>query len=352
MNDSTEAVPTEDLPPVVLVTGPTASGKSGLALALAETVGGVVINADSMQVYRELAILTARPGPEALARAPHRLYGVLPGDAPCSAGRWRALALAEIEAALAERRLPVVAGGTGLYLRALQRGLADLPEIPEKIRTAVRARHAALGAAAFHAALAARDPVMGARLHPSDGQRAIRAWEVLEATGRSLADWQAERAVGDAPSYRFLQVVLAPPRAALYAACDGRFATMLERGALEEVRALLGLGLDPALPVMKALGVPELAAHLRDGLALDAAVSQAQQATRRYAKRQMTWLRTQGALAADAAAGTAGEAAAGGGNSPIYCKNNSTLVIRSQYSESLYADIFNFIRKTLLTPPG
>ena len=351
MNNSADATRPEDLPPVVLVTGPTASGKSGLALALAETFDGVVINADSMQVYRELAILTARPGPEALARAPHRLYGVLPGDASCSAGRGRALALAEIEAALADRRLPVVVGGTGLYLRALQRGLADLPEIPEQIRAAVRARHAALGAAAFHAALAARDPVMGARLHPSDGQRAIRAWEVLEATGRSLADWQAEQ-VGEAPPYRFPQVVLAPPRAALYAACDGRFETMLQRGALEEVRALLGLGLDPALPVMKALGVPELAAHLRDGLALDAAVSQAQQATRRYAKRQMTWLRTQGALAADAAMDVAVEAAESGGNSPIYCKNNSTLVVRSQYSESLCADIFNFIRKTLLTPPG
>ena len=339
--------PPERSPSVVLVAGPTASGKSGLALALAEQFDGVVINADSMQVYRELAILTARPQPEALARAPHRLYGVLPGDEPCSAGRWRELALAEIEAALAARRLPIVVGGTGLYLKALERGLAALPEIPDEVRAEARARHGELGAAAFHAALAARDPVMGARLHLGDSQRTIRAWEVLEATGRSLADWQAEQG-GEAPPYRFLHVVLAPPRTALYAACDGRFEVMLERGALEEVRDLLALGLDPALPVMKALGVPELAAHLRGAVALDETVSRAQQATRRYAKRQMTWLRTQGALASRSAE----EGQAEGSDDRSESKKDAVLVIESQYSQSLSVNIFNFIRDNLLTPPG
>jgi len=352
MTSGTDTVPPVDLPPVILVTGPTASGKSGLALALAERFDGVVINADSMQVYRELAILTARPEAEALARAPHRLYGLLPGDEPCSAGRWRGLALAEIEAALGAGRLPIVVGGTGLYLKALEGGLAGLPEIPEEIRAAARACHVELGAVAFHAALSARDPAMGERLHPSDRQRAIRAWEVLEATGRSLAEWQAEQG-GEASPYRFARIVLAPPRAALYAACDGRFEVMLDKGGLEEVRALLALGLDPALPVMKALGVPELAAHLRGEMTLERAVAQAQQATRRYAKRQMTWLRTQGALTLDAlASGVAEGGAVQDENGSLVRKKNSTLIIESQYSKSLSADIFNFIREKVLTPPG
>ncbi len=316
-------------PPVVVIAGPTASGKSGLALALARRFGGVVINADAMQVYRELTVLTARPGPDDLARAPHRLYGVLPGREACSAGHWRSLALAEIETARADGRLPLVVGGTGLYLRALARGLTVLPEVPAALRAAARARHRELGGAAFHAELAARDPEMAARLAPGDSQRLIRAWEVLEATGRSLAAWQTE-APGPPPPYRFLCLALVPPHPTLYGACEGRFLAMLEAGALDEVRALLALDLDPGLPVMKTLGVPELAAHLRGELPLDQAVTAAQQATRRYAKRQFTWLRTQ--LPAD------------------YSSNEAAYKpLLAQYSESLESESFAIIRDFVLT---
>lgn len=314
---------------MVVVTGPTACRKSGLALALAERLGGVVINADSMQMYRELAVLTARPGPEAVARAPHRLYGVLSGREPCSAGRWRAMALAEIAACHAAGQVPLVVGGTGLYLRALEDGLAPVPEIPGEIRAAARARHRALGGSAFHAALGERDPVMAGRLRPSDGQRLIRAWEVLEATGRSLAEWQAEdpdQAEGGPAPYRFLRLLSRPPRATLYAACDARLVRMVEQGALDEVRALLALGLDPALPVMKALGVAELARHLAGELSLAQAIAGAQRATRHYAKRQMTWLRTQ-----------------------MPRGRGATVILREQFSESFDPKIFANIRRFLLT---
>ena len=327
-------------PPVVIVTGPTAGGKSGLALELAEAFDGVVINADSMQVYRELEILTARPGPAALARAPHRLYGVLSGHQRCSAGRWRALALAEIAAARAAGKLPLVVGGTGLYLRALIEGLAEVPEVPAAVREAAEARHRELGGPGLHAELAARDPAMAARLEPGDSQRLIRAWAVLEATGRSLAAWQAEggSAGGSAGGSggelgrqsgagRFLRLVRLPPRAALYAACDARFRAMIERGALAEVRALRDRGLDPRLPVMRALGVRELGRHLDGALSLDAAVARAQQATRNYAKRQMTWLRTQAPP------------------EPV-----RTVILDEQYSKSIDPEIFANIRRFLLTP--
>jgi len=314
--------------PVVIVTGATASGKSGLALALAEAFGGVVINADSMQVYRELSILTARPTAPMLARAPHRLYGVLAGGERCSAGRWRALALAQIEACHAAGQLPVVVGGTGLYLRALQDGLNAVPEVPAALRAAARALHDDLGGARFHAALGARDPVMAARLRPSDTQRLIRAWEVLEATGRSLAAWQAAEAP-DTPPLRFRTLVCLPPRADLYAACDARFLAMIAAGALDEVRALNALGLDPSLPIMKALGVAELSRHLAGAQSLEAAIARAQQATRNYAKRQMTWLRTQ--VSWD------------GARAPMLVE---------QYSESLHSDIFSDIRRFVLTGQG
>ena len=322
----------DDQLPVLIVTGPTASGKSGLALALARALDGVVINADAMQVYRELAVLTARPQPADCAAAPHRLYGVMPGSEACSAGRWRDMALAEIAAARAAGRVPILVGGTGLYLRALTGGLAEMPAIPEEVRHAARRRHEASGGEAFHGELARRDPVMAARLEPGDSQRLIRAWEVLEATGRSLAEWQDRGGAPPAP-YRFARIVLQPPREALFAACDGRFRAMMEAGALDEVRALAALGLDLALPVMKALGVPELAAHLRGELDLEAAIAQAQQATRRYAKRQTTWLRTQ---------------------TPRDVSSNdpAPLVINKQYSESLNQEIFKIIRGLGLTPSG
>ena len=278
---------------VLIVGGPTASGKSGLALELARRLNGVVINADSMQVYHELSLLTARPGPEALAGAPHRLYGVLSARAACSVARWLGLALAEIADCHREGKLPVVVGGTGLYLRALSHGLSELPEIPEEIRAAARQRLDAIGPAALHAELAARDPAGAARLKPGDRQRVLRAWEVLEATGRPLADWQNDNRATPPPGLSFSTIVLDPPRAELYESCDRRFDAMLAAGGLDEARALERLDLDPALPALKALGVPELRRHLAGELSLDEAAALARQSTRRYAKRQVTWFRHQ-----------------------------------------------------------
>ncbi|MFN4283341.1 MAG: tRNA (adenosine(37)-N6)-dimethylallyltransferase MiaA [Alphaproteobacteria bacterium] len=286
---------------LLVIGGPTASGKSALALALAERANGAVINADSMQVYRELPTLTAQPDAAAQARAPHLLYGVLGLEETCSAGRWLDMAKAAIAEARAAGRLPIVVGGSGLYLRALMGGLNEIPPVPEATRAAIRARLAAIGPPAFHAELAARDPEMAARLRPTDPQRLARAAEVLAATGRSLADWQ--RDVVLPPVAGTLRAVLvAPPRDALYAACDARFAAMLAAGALDEARAVAarlaaagaaGAPLDPALPALKALGLRELMAHLAGEIGLAEATAAAQMATRRYAKRQMTWFRGQ-----------------------------------------------------------
>jgi tRNA dimethylallyltransferase len=281
--------------PVLVIGGPTATGKSALAVALAEQLGGEVINADSMQVYRDLPILTAQPDEATRARAPHRLYGVLDLDEGCSAGRWRAMAIEAITAAHAAGRVPIVVGGTGLYLRALMGGLADIPDTPPEVRARMAARLDEIGAPAFHAELALRDPIMAARLRPTDRQRLIRAAEVLETTGRSLADWQGETQTPQAGelALSFRRVLVDPPREVLYAACDARFLAMVEQGALAEARRLAERQLDPMLPGMKALGLPALFSHLRGEVALDAAVSQAQSATRHYAKRQVTWFRRQ-----------------------------------------------------------
>ncbi len=285
-----------DLTDVVVIGGPTASGKSGLALAVAEGFGGTVINADSMQLYSDLDVLTARPPAEDLARAPHRLYGVLPAAERGSAARWRDMALAEIDAAKAEGRLPVVVGGTGLYLRALMQGLSEVPPIPDEVRAAAHARLASIGGEAFRSELVARDPA-SARLNAGDTTRLTRAWEVLEATGRPLSHWQSRTAQGAPEHLRFTVIVLDPPRADLYAQCDRRFHLMMGQGALEEVRRLDALArerdLAPDLPVLKALGVPELRRHLHGEIPLDEAVALAQQSTRRYAKRQVTWFRHQ-----------------------------------------------------------
>ncbi|EME69171.1 tRNA delta(2)-isopentenylpyrophosphate transferase [Paramagnetospirillum caucaseum] len=310
------------LRPALVIAGPTASGKSGLALKVAREFGGVVINADSMQVYDALPLLTARPSDEDMARAPHRLYGVLPPGEVCSAARWGALAATEMEAAWAEGRLPILAGGTGLYLRAVMEGLSPIPDIPENIRAQARARLAEMGNAAFHDLLAKRDPEMAARLDPGNSQRLARAWEVLDATGRSLAVWQAEpRAGGVAASW--LTIVLDPERPRLYAQCESRFRAMMAAGALDEVRAFEALRLGPDLPIAKALGRRELAAHLEGGLDLDAAIAAGQQATRNYAKRQSTWFRHQ---------------------------INASVTVSEQFSESLIATIFLKIRQHLLTP--
>jgi len=306
--------------PAIVVAGPTASGKSALALAIARAFDGVVINADSMQVYRELRILTARPGPAELALAPHRLYGVLPAAERCSAGRWRQMA--EAAAMEVADRLLVFTGGTGLYLRALTEGLSDIPPISEEVAEAGAAKLSALGPGGLHAELAALDPVMAERLAPSDSQRIFRAWTVRHSTGRSLADWQA---IPPRDAWPCLTLILLPPRNALYSACDARFARMVEQGALEEVRALLDLGLDPALPAMRAVGVRELAAVLEGNATLETAVAAAQQATRRYAKRQMTWIRHQ---------------------------MPASRIVEAQFSERILPEIFNIIRRFLLTAPA
>jgi tRNA dimethylallyltransferase len=280
---------TPPLQRVLVIAGPTASGKSGLAVALAERLDGAVVNADALQLYRELEILTARPAASALARAPHHLYGVLAAGDACSAARWRALALDAI-ASVAPRR-PILVGGTGLYLRALLRGLAPLPAVPAAVRAAATARRAALGPEAFHREVALRDPATAARLPVGDRQRLIRAWEIFEATGRPWSAWLAAPAEPPPAGLDFAVMVLAPPRPELYRAIDRRLLEMVAHGALDEVRAAMDL--DPALPIHKALGLRELARHLRGEATLEDAVAAAQQATRNYAKRQMTWLRHQ-----------------------------------------------------------
>ena len=283
----------KNMPPVIAIAGPTASGKSGVALALAQALDGVVINADSMQVYADLRILTARPTAADEAAAPHRLYGVLPAEQPCSVAAWVDMALAEIALAQSQGRQPILVGGTGLYLKALTEGLNQIPPIPAHVRQATRDLHAQLGGPAFHEQLSRWDPAMARRLQPGDTQRLIRAWEVMAATNRSLADWQADAAVGPPPDMRFDLHILMPPRAPLYAVCDARFLTMIEQGGLDEAAALAGRGLGPDLPAMKAVGVPELLAYLAGTIDLPTAISKAQQATRNLAKRQFTWFRNQ-----------------------------------------------------------
>ncbi|MBS0561909.1 MAG: tRNA (adenosine(37)-N6)-dimethylallyltransferase MiaA [Proteobacteria bacterium] len=279
-----------DEPRALLIAGPTCSGKSAIALMLARRLRGTVINADSMQVYRELRILTARPAPEEEAMAPHVLYGVRPAAEAGSVAWWRGAALAEMARARAAGRVPILCGGTGLYFLSLTEGLAEIPDPGAAAREEARALLAELGPGGLHARLAAADPATAARLSPADSQRIARAWEVWRGTGKGLASWQAEGEAAPAP-WRFASIMLDPPRAALREAIAARFAAMLDAGALEEVRALLALELDPALPAMRAHGVPELAAHLRGEIPLEEAARRAILATGRYVKRQTTWFR-------------------------------------------------------------
>jgi tRNA dimethylallyltransferase len=275
----------------ILVAGPTATGKSGLALALAARFGGVVINADSMQVYRELRVLTARPSEAEEARAPHRLYGHIAAADAYSTGRWLAGVAVALEAARSAGRRPIIVGGTGLYFKALLEGLSPIPPVPDDVRAHWRREAERLGAKDLHQELAKRDPEMAARLNPADPQRVTRALEVLEASGQSLAQWQRTAGTPLLAEAETVRLVLLPERAALQARCDARFDVMMRAGALEEVRALLRLGLSPDLPAMRALGVPPLFEHLAGRLTLEAAVAQAKLETRQYAKRQMTWLK-------------------------------------------------------------
>ena len=308
-------------PKVIVVAGPTASGKSARGLAIAEAFGGVLINADSQQRYADLRILSARPSAADEARAPHKLFGDLAADESGSAAKWAIKAAAEIRGACDAGKVPILVGGTGLYFRALMEGLSDMPAVPTDVRAAAAALRVEIGAEAFHARLAARDPISGARLAVGDTQRTLRAWEVVEATGKPLSAWQA--VPGQTPiDALYFNSLLLPPREDLYAACDARFRSMVDGGALEEVRALLAKGLDPGKGAGKALGVADLAAYVAGEASLEAVISNAQTATRQYAKRQMTWFRNQ--FRAD-------------------------LSLSKKFSESLLREIFANIRRFLLT---
>ena len=276
----------------MLIAGPTASGKSALALEWARKTGGVVINTDSMQVYRDLRIITARPTVEEEGLAPHRLYGHVDATVNFSAGAWVADAAKVLAEARAENRLPIFTGGSGLYFKALTRGLSAVPPIPSEIRDAVRAR-LERGVEALHAELARRDPVSAERLKPRDRTRIARALEVVEATGRTLPDWHREGLPPLLPQGEFTALFLAPERDQLYARIDARFDAMLTAGALEEVERLAARKLDPLLPAMKAHGVPALIRHLGGEITRDQAAEIGRADTRHYAKRQFTWFRHQ-----------------------------------------------------------
>jgi tRNA dimethylallyltransferase len=277
----------------VLIAGPTASGKSALALELAQKTGGMVINADSMQVYRDLRVITARPTPEEAAMVPHRLYGHVDAAVNFSAGAWLSDAAAALAEARAQHRLAIFAGGSGLYFKALTRGLSAVPPIAPEIRESVRARLERDGVEALHGELAQRDPQSAERLKPRDRTRLARALEVIEATGRSLTDWHRDGLPPLLPPGSFRALFLEPDRDALYARIDARFETMLKSGAMEEVAALAARGLDPLLPAMKAHGVPALIRHLRGEITQDEAAEIGRADTRHYAKRQFTWFRHQ-----------------------------------------------------------
>jgi len=277
----------------VLIAGPTASGKSALAVALGQEIGATIINADSMQVYRDLRVITARPTPEQEAVVPHRLYGHIDAAVNFSAGSWVVDAAKVLAEARAQHRLPIFVGGSGLYFKALTRGLSAVPPTPAVIREDVRARLERDGVEALHAELARRDPVSAGRLKPRDRTRIARALEVVEATGRSLTDWHRDGLPPLLPQGQFRALFLGPDREQLYARIDSRFETMLLSGALEEVAALAARRLDPLLPAMKAHGVPALIRHLEGELTLEEAAEIGRADTRHYAKRQFTWFRHQ-----------------------------------------------------------
>ncbi len=274
----------------MLICGATASGKSALALELAAEFGGVIVNADSMQVYAGLRVITNRPAPQDEASAPHRLYGFRPACEPYSAALWLADVKRELAEARAMARLPIVVGGTGLYFKALTEGLSEIPEIPGEIRARWRLAGREQPAQALHAELARRDLKTAARLRPSDPQRIVRALEVLEATGRPLAEWQSTKQPPLLPLSHAFPLIADVERAELYRRCDARFDAMIAEGAVEEARVIDALGLDPALPVLRAVGLPPLIAYARGEIAFGEASERAKTATRNYAKRQKTWI--------------------------------------------------------------
>jgi len=277
-------------PRIWLIAGPTASGKSALALRLAGETGGEIVNADSMQLYTDLAVLSARPSAKEQDEAPHHLFGTVDAADGWSVGRWVRAAVPILDDIAARGRPAIVVGGTGLYFNALTRGLAEIPPVPAEVRRQAETDFDAMGEGAFRDRLHGHDPAAAARIEYADRQRLVRAWEVFAATATPLSEWQTS---GD-PAFSadvWRAVALEPPRETLYARCDARFEAMIAAGALDEVRALAARNLDPALPALKAVGVRELSAHLRGETSLEAAIDAAQRETRRYAKRQGTWMR-------------------------------------------------------------
>jgi tRNA dimethylallyltransferase len=284
---------TKSISPIVIICGATGSGKSALALSLAQMRDGVIINADSQQMYRDLRILTARPSEEEEALAPHRLYGVLPAEEAGSAGAWLRYAKMEIDWALSEKKLPIVVGGTGLYLKALMQGIAEIPDIALQVRAQAANDYDAMGKDAFAERLKAVDPQFFERLKIYDRQRLLRAYEVWLATGKSLSWWQGQGATPPYAAECFEVTKVELPREELYRRCDARFVRMVEQGAIAEVKQLLANRQPPFNPLQKIIGVPELTAYLNGEISLDEATTRAQQATRNYAKRQLTWFRNQ-----------------------------------------------------------
>ena len=308
--------------PVVLIAGPTASGKSSMAMDVAEEFDGQIINADSMQVYKELRIVTARPSEADEARLPHKMYGMISVAQSWSVGQWQAMAVEEIAACHAAGKLPVVTGGTGLYFKALMEGLADIPVADPEIRQNLTARLDKEGCEVLHEELKKVDAITAERIFPTDTQRLLRALEIYQSTGRSQSDWIADGNQGVPDDLRFLPLILQPPREQLYEKINQRFGAMVKEGALEEVRALSKLGLDPSLPAMKAVGVRELLAYEAGECSLEQSIAKAQKISRNYAKRQLTWFRNQ------------------------IPEGKSYF---AQYSESLRPEIFAFIRQFVLT---
>ncbi|CAN5160016.1 tRNA (adenosine(37)-N6)-dimethylallyltransferase MiaA [soil metagenome] len=278
--------------PITLIAGPTASGKSRLALDIAARTGAVIINADSQQLYADLRVLSARPSAEEEAQAEHRLYGVADAADAWSVGRWSRAVMPILDDLKAQKRPALIVGGTGLYFTALTKGLADIPEVPAAAREEAMALYDTEGETAFRLRLTAFDPPAEAGIASGDRQRLTRAWAVARSTDRSLSDWQASTKPLLARE-AYDRIVVEPERPILYANCDARVAIMVEQGALEEVRALTARALDPALPALKAVGVREFASHLAGEITLDDAITAARQATRNYAKRQLTWFRNQ-----------------------------------------------------------
>ena len=301
----------------LMICGPTAAGKSGVALALAEQGGGVVINADSMQLYRDLRVVTARPDPQDEARAPHRLYGVVDGAERASVAAWLRMVAQEVGAAREVGRLPIIVGGTGMYLQAALEGIAPIPDVPTDIHASCVEELSEMGGAAFRAALAKLDPVTANRLFDGDSQRLVRAMGVVRATGRPISAWQDDPHEG-ALSGTAVTIAVMPPRAETYHRINARFAAMMEAGAVDEVKALLKRRLDPSLPVMKALGVREIEAMLDGKISRDRAVELASRDSRHYAKRQMTWIRN---------------------------NFNAGLTVSEQLSESMTQRIFSILSK-------